>query len=101
MQRMLVVNDISGQYIDPIFKGQAQAWILKREPIVFLETWVTNYSSILRDIPQKGICHLYRSGSLKSQILDIFIDLSRKISESVVHNPHKYILFSEKISHKL
>jgi len=87
-QRILVVTDVSRQPIGRIFKGQAHTWILKTEPRVFLETSVTNYQSILRNIPEEGRYHLYRDGSLKSEIFVIFVNLSRTF------------YFQKNISHK-
>lgn len=42
-------------------------WSLKMKPIGFPETSVSNYHSMLRQIPEERTAHLHLSGSLKSR----------------------------------
>ena len=54
MQPRLVVTDILGQHIGPVFKGQAVGFrLLNLGPIGCPETSVTNYQSVHCNIPEE------------------------------------------------
>jgi len=56
-----LVTDVSGQPTGPIFKGQAyrEDWQLKMGRIACTETSVTNYKSMLRNIPEERRVRLF------------------------------------------
>jgi len=67
-QRGMIVTDVSGQPIRPIFKGPA-VWTtgpLKMGRIDCPETPVTKYQFTPRNIPEERRSHLRRGGCLKS-----------------------------------
>ena len=51
--RRLVVTDVSGQHIGPIFKDCS----LKKSSICCPETSVADYQSMLRNLPEERITH--------------------------------------------
>jgi hypothetical protein len=73
-QRRLVVIDVSGQRIGPIFMEQAveedflDCFSLE-DGTNTLSRNVDNYQSTLRSIPEERRSHLHRGGSLKSRTL--------------------------------
>jgi hypothetical protein len=74
MQRILVVTDVSGQNIGPIFKGKAIPWSLQMGPTDYPETSVTIYQSILRKIPERRrSVHLWLFNWLRTVIIIIII----------------------------
>ena len=60
-----LLNDVSGQRIGPIFKGQEIPKTGKTAPTGCPETSVRIYHSTLRKIPQRRWYRLHRGGSLK------------------------------------
>jgi hypothetical protein len=66
MQRLVVVSDVSGKPMGPIFNGQ----------LVEDETSV-NYQPTLRNIPEEWRPHLHRGGSFKSLRLTRTLHFSR------------------------
>ena len=56
-QRNLVVTDVSGQRIGPIFQWSLTVWPLKMGTISCPETLVTNYQCALRNIPEERRSH--------------------------------------------
>jgi len=67
-QRIVVITDVSGQHISPIFKCQEIQELLKMGPIRFSETSVSNYLHTLRNIPEERRSHVLCGGRLKSRI---------------------------------
>ena len=84
-QRELVVTDVSGLPILPIFKGPAvwTAGPLKTGRIRYSETPVTKYQFTTRNIPEERRSHLRRDGCLKSRT--ILLMLVRKTCVRLCH----------------
>jgi len=74
-QRGLVVTDVSGQPIRPIFKGPAvqTAGPLKMGRVCRPETPVTKYQFTSHNIPKERRSHLRRGGSLKSRTIFLML----------------------------
>ena len=71
-QRRLVVTDVSGQPVCPIFKDQGTAWALKMGPLGYPETSVNSYQYTLLNISEEQRFHVHRGGILKSHNLICF-----------------------------
>jgi hypothetical protein len=76
MQHILIVTDVSGQPIGPIFKSQAVQYLdclILEDGTDRLSRNVGNYQFMLRNIPEDPRSHLHDGGSLKSRIKGILI----------------------------
>jgi hypothetical protein len=66
-QCRLIVTNISGQPINPIFKGQLDCWPLNMTQIGHPKTSVMKYLSTMPNHREEGRPHLHHGSSLKSQ----------------------------------
>ena len=63
----------SYRFFGTTFRSHLQGW--SSQSIVCTETSVTNYQSMLRNIPEEQSSHLHRDGSLKSRMVIYLFNL--------------------------
>jgi hypothetical protein len=104
---VLIVTDVSGQRIGPIFKGQevlsfSDSWPMKMGPIRCPETSVNSNHTTPRNIPEKCRSHQHRGSSLK-YVLKLLIALRNLGSQSDIAEDssavgYDTVLFSEQLT---
>jgi hypothetical protein len=72
-RRRVVITDVSGQRICPIFTGHRDSWPVKMGSIRCPETSVNNYHTTPCNIPEERRSHQYSGGSLKSCLLFVCV----------------------------